>query len=164
MIAIRLVRSKLRKREDHGVNEAHTEPSVVQTATPISTQQTVVSVGHDVISTNNAELRCNNSINTATTTCSLNSVDVVNGIPEGNLAHANDNGDPFIWQFPPPYPPLTPPPQYTLYNDQVNIIFFSLIYLQFSKLLVAGLWRNDLQILGGENSWEKQNLKSILQS
>ncbi|XP_043289307.1 uncharacterized protein [Venturia canescens] len=111
--------SKLRKREDHGGNEAHTEPSVVQTATPVvAAQQTVLTT-----TTANTDFRCNPSINTATTTtCTVNTIDVVNGIPQGNLAYANDNGDQFIWQFPPPYPPHTPPPQYTLYNDQDTLV------------------------------------------
>lgn len=116
MIAIRLVRSKLRKREDHGNDQSHTDqPSVVQTATPA---QTVV--------TTNGDIRNNGIVNNGAIITASELSNAI--ITDGDTEFVNEtNAEQFIWQFPPPYPPLTPPPQYTLYNDQVNNIFSSLI-------------------------------------
>lgn len=109
MIAIRLVRSKLRKREDHS-NVVHPEPAVVQTATsPVST---IVSPSYP------AEGGCCTQVSTNTSTEFRNTTN------DQENAYASSNpADQFVWQFPPPYPPPhTPPPQYTLYNDQDTLV------------------------------------------
>uniref|UniRef100_A0A6V7HUW7 Uncharacterized protein n=1 Tax=Bracon brevicornis TaxID=1563983 RepID=A0A6V7HUW7_9HYME len=119
MIAIRLVRSKLRKREDHG-NDVPEQPSVVQTATPaVSTvvSTTTTTNGQTIIAT--GDIRNNGIVNNG---ANIPPSELTNGIAtiDGNTTFVPEAPtEQFIWQFPPPYPPLTPPPQYTLYNDQV---------------------------------------------
>lgn len=95
MIAIRLVRSKLRKREDHHENSA------ARSDPPAMVQTTTLQDGRA-------------SVSTTTTT--------VNATTQVYATSASGNvNEAFSWQFPPPYPPpRTPPPQYALYNDQVS--------------------------------------------
>lgn len=113
MIAIRLVRSKLRKREDHS-NVVHPETAVVQTATsPVST---IVSPSHPA-----ADGGCCTQVSTATTTTAAEFRN--NSCEQDNAYSMTNPADQFVWQFPPPYPPPhTPPPQYTLYNDQDTLV------------------------------------------
>jgi hypothetical protein len=121
MIAIRLVRSKLRKREDHGNDQVNTEqPSVVQTATSVTEIiSTTTSTSPTIIQTS-ADIRNNGIVNDGAT---ITTNELTNGIIDGNTTFVNEtNADQFIWQFPPPYPPSTPPPQYTLYNDQDTLV------------------------------------------
>lgn len=120
MIAIRLVRSKLRKREDHhsSTDAVHPEATVVQTATspgPIPTIATAPTHPDDCctqISTDISNGVCNEHVYATTTVT-----------PSANPV------EPFAWQFPPPYPPPhVPSAQYALYNDQVGA---PCIYLVF---------------------------------
>lgn len=107
MIAIRLVRSKLRKREDHS-NVVHPEPTVVQMATsPVST----------IVPPPYPDEGCCTQMSTTTT-----STDLGNNTPgeQDNVYATANPADQFVWQFPPPYPPPHTPTQYTLYNDQVG--------------------------------------------
>lgn len=129
MIAIRLVRSKLRKREDHA-NAQHPEP-VVQTATPgnnvvsqTTTTTTSSSSPVDGCCTQTTVLTTTTTTTTAVVTMDSNGVE-----PDPIFTTNTATAEQFIWQFPPPYPPLnTPPPQYTLYNDQVSLSLFNLCY------------------------------------
>lgn len=120
MIAIRLVRSKLRKREDHS-NAVHPEPAVVQTATP---GNNVVSTTSVTTTTGPAEGCCTQTTVVTTTTTAVVTMDNHNNTEEPDpifTTTTTATAEQFIWQFPPPYPPPnTPPPQYTLYNDQVG--------------------------------------------
>lgn len=120
MIAIRLVRSKLRKREDHhsSTDAVHPEATVVQTATSPGTIATIATTPahpddcRTQISTDIGNGVCNEHVYAATTVT-----------PSANPV------EPFAWQFPPPYPPPhVPSAQYTLYNDQVGA---PCIYLVF---------------------------------
>lgn len=115
MIAIRLVRSKLRKREDHANDEVHPEqPAVVQTAVAESAIIATTTASQTVFATSQ-DIRNNGIVNPAAN-C-ITSTEMTNG---GTII-TEMNSDKLTWQFPPPYPPPhTPPPQYTLYNDQVN--------------------------------------------
>lgn len=134
MIAIRLVRSKLRKREDNANDhQVNSEPAVVQTATSACNNNNNINNNYQANGNYNNNLNLSNGV----TTGQMLSSDIrnngivnpaasitaseINGIVDGTIVtEANDQ---LVWQFPPPYPPpLTPPPQYTLYNDQV--IFF----------------------------------------
>lgn len=109
MIAIRLVRSKLRKREDHS-NSVHPEPTVVQTATsPVST----------IAPPSYPDEGCCTQMSTTTTSTDLGNHTA--GEQDNVYATANP-ADQFVWQFPPPYPPPHTP-QFTLYNDQVGTPF-----------------------------------------
>ncbi|KOX75456.1 hypothetical protein WN51_12200 [Melipona quadrifasciata] len=105
MIAIRLVRSKLRKREDHS-NAVHPEAAVVQTATsPVST---IVAPSYP------GEGCCTQTSFTTTSTDLGNSTSV----EQDNVYATTNPADQIVWQFPPPYPPPHTPAQYALYNDQ----------------------------------------------
>ncbi|KAK1120439.1 hypothetical protein K0M31_012419 [Melipona bicolor] len=105
MIAIRLVRSKLRKREDHS-NAVHPEAAVVQTATsPVST---IVAPSYP------GEGCCTQTSITTTSTDLGNSTSV----EQDNVYATANPADQIVWQFPPPYPPPHTPAQYALYNDQ----------------------------------------------
>lgn len=109
MIAIRLVRSKLRKREDHS-NAVHPEGAVVQTATsPVST---IVSPSYPI------EGCCTQTSMTTTSTDLGNST----AVEQDNVYATANPADQFVWQFPPPYPPPHTPTQYTLYNDQDTLV------------------------------------------
>lgn len=110
MIAIRLVRSKLRKREDHS-NAVHPEATVVQTATsPVST---IVEPSYP------GEGCCTQTSVTTTSTDLGNST----AVEQDNVYATVNPADQFVWQFPPPYPPPHTPTQYTLYNDQVSTMY-----------------------------------------
>jgi len=118
MIAIRLVRSKLRKREDHHSSTVHPEAAVVQTATSPAT------IGASPMHPNSCTQLPTPTMPT----------DYVNSVCDEQHIYATTPSanpvEPFAWQFPPPYPPPhMPPTQYTLYNDQVGApsrIFVSL--------------------------------------
>ncbi|XP_015109938.1 uncharacterized protein LOC107036473 isoform X2 [Diachasma alloeum] len=112
--------SKLRKREDHGNDQVHTEqPSVVQTATPVSAIVSTTATAQTVITTT-GDIRNNGIVNNGAI---ITASELSNGIIDGNTTFVTETtGEQFIWQFPPPYPPLTPPPQYTLYNDQDTLV------------------------------------------
>lgn len=115
MIAIRLVRSKLRKRDDHSsAGTVHPETTVVQTATSLATIGTPVThpdgcctqMSTTTMSTDLGNSVCEDHVFAATTVT-----------PSANPV------DPFAWQFPPPYPPPhMPPAQYALYNDQDTLV------------------------------------------
>ncbi|CAG5088703.1 Protein of unknown function [Cotesia congregata] len=135
LIAIRLVRSKLRKREDNAND--HQEPAVVQTATSDACNNNNINNNVNNVN-NNGNYNNNNNINlNGVTTGQMLSTDIrnngivnpaasitvseINGIVDGTIV--TEGNDQFVWQFPPPYPPpLTPPPQYTLYNDQNTLV------------------------------------------
>lgn len=132
MIAIRLVRSKLRKREDHhsSASAVHPEAPVVQTAT-----------SHMTIGTSAHPDDCCTQISTATTT-----TDVCDGhvyataITTATTPSANPV-EPFAWQFPPPYPPPhMPSAQYALYNDQVGTLFVLIFYHLLINWLHVNVW------------------------
>lgn len=132
MIAIRLVRSKLRKREEHHSNVVHPETAtVVQTAT-VSASSATISTIVPPTSSQLEDERCSaqvtivddnsspppfngvTTITTATTTTITTGTNV-----EHDDTYANATSpDQFVWQFPPP----SPPPQYTLYNDQDALV------------------------------------------
>lgn len=96
MIAIRLVRSKLRKREDH--HSEHPEQTVVQTATDNNLSNNNQTVLPESIIPPDSNHAYTNNAYTATTT-----------------------SEQFVWQFPPPFPPpRINPSQYALYNEQVR--------------------------------------------
>lgn len=115
MIAIRLVRSKLRKREDHS-NAVHPEATVVQTATsPVST---IVEPSYP------GEGCCTQTSVTTTSTDLGNST----AVEQDNVYATVNPADQFVWQFPPPYPPPHTPTQYTLYNDQVSTMYKSYFF------------------------------------
>ncbi|KOC63763.1 hypothetical protein WH47_02789 [Habropoda laboriosa] len=127
MIAIRLVRSKLRKREDH-TNTVHPDAAVVQTATsPVST---IVAQSYPV------EGCTQTSMTTATDLGNSTAVE-----QDNNVYTMANTTDQFVWQFPPPYPPPHTPTQYALYNDQVGkpfsyfLIFSPLSYIFFPSSL-----------------------------
>lgn len=107
MLAIRLVRSKLRKREDHS-NTVHPEPAVVQTA--------AAPVPASASPSSNGALQSCDAMPPHCTDLGPST--------DPELAYTGQ----FVWQFPPPYPPPhTPPPQYSLYNnDQVRILTIGL--------------------------------------
>ncbi|KOC63764.1 hypothetical protein WH47_02790 [Habropoda laboriosa] len=108
MIAIRLVRSKLRKREDH-TNTVHPDAAVVQTATsPVST---IVAQSYPV------EGCTQTSMTTATDLGNSTAVE-----QDNNVYTMANTTDQFVWQFPPPYPPPHTPTQYALYNDQDTLV------------------------------------------
>lgn len=130
MIAIRLVRSKLRKREDHHSSAVHPEAAttMVQTAT---SPATIGLPSPPPLSTH--PNGCCTQISTTTTTTT--STDLVNNACDEHVYASTtmtmttttavtpsvNPVEPFAWQFPPPYPPPhMPPAQYTLYNDQVG--------------------------------------------
>lgn len=130
MIAIRLVRSKLRKREDHS-NAIHPEPAVVQTATtpPVST---IVSSSYPV------EGCCTQTSTTTMSTDLGNNTSI-----EQDTVYASANPtDQFVWQFPPPYPPPHTPAQYALYNDQVGktVFSFSLPIITYISCGLGFVW------------------------
>ncbi|KMQ96623.1 hypothetical protein RF55_3081 [Lasius niger] len=116
MIAIRLVRSKLRKREDHhsSTDAVHPEATVVQTATSPATIGTAPTHPDDCctqISTTTISTDLNNSV------CNEHVYAATTVTPSANPV------EPFAWQFPPPYPPPhMPSAQYTLYNDQDTLV------------------------------------------
>jgi CRISPR/Cas system CMR-associated protein Cmr5 small subunit len=119
MIAIRLVRSKLRKREDHHSSAVHPEATVVQTATSPAT------IGASPTHPNNC---CTQLSTTSMPT------DYVNNVCDEHIYATTPSAnpvEPFAWQFPPPYPPPhMPPAQYALYNDQVGascVVFFCIL-------------------------------------
>ena len=123
MIAIRLVRSKLRKREDHS-NAVHPEAAVVQTATsPVSTIVTPSYPGEG----------CCTQTSVTTTSTDLGSSTAVE---QDNVYATANPADQIVWQFPPPYPPPHTPAQYALYNDQVSTKFFS-YFLTFFPLFFS---------------------------
>lgn len=121
MIAIRLVRSKLRKREDHS-NAVHPEPTVVQTATsPIST----------IVASSYSVEGCCTQISTTTTSTDLGNNTAVE---QDNVYVTTNATEQFVWQFPPPYPPPHTPAQYALCNGQVGrncFSCFSSLYFSF---------------------------------
>lgn len=121
MIAIRLVRSKLRKREDHS-NAVHPETAVVQTATsPVST---IVAQTYPVDG-------CYTQTSVTTASTDLGS----NTAIEQDIVYSTANpADQFVWQFPPPYPPPHTPTQYALYNDQVRKQLLLLVLLLYVSL------------------------------
>lgn len=127
MIAIRLVRSKLRKREDHhsSTDAVHPEATVVQTATSPATIGTAPAHPDDCctqISTTTISSDLNNSV------CNEHVYAATTVTPSANPVES------FAWQFPPPYPPPHMP-QYTLYNDQVGALCIScILYLRFTIL------------------------------
>lgn len=124
MIAIRLVRSKLRKREDHS-NAVHPEAAVVQTATsPVST---IVAPSYP------GEGCCTQTSVTTTSTDLGNST----AVEQDNVYATADPADQIVWQFPPPYPPPHTPAQYALYNDQVSIKLFLLSYFLSSLFFLS---------------------------
>ncbi|KAK0081962.1 hypothetical protein PV325_011324 [Microctonus aethiopoides] len=137
MIAIRLVRSKLRKREDNANDEVHhhhhhhhhhhqnnlDQSSVTQTSPNSITNNNVITTTNNTgqtMMTMSQDIRNNGIVNPA---MSINNLEI-NGINDGNANFVTEtNADQFVWQFPPPYPPpITPPPQYTLYNDQNALV------------------------------------------
>lgn len=132
MIAIRLVRSKLRKREDQSSTDAvHPEATVVQTATSPGTIGTAPTTHPD---------DCCTQISSSTTTIST---DIGNSVCNEHVYAATtvtpsaNPVEPFAWQFPPPYPPPhLPPAQYTLYNDQVGIHLVYILYFISAVLMV----------------------------
>ncbi|XP_043481632.1 uncharacterized protein LOC122510787 isoform X3 [Leptopilina heterotoma] len=112
--------SKLRKREDHA-NAQHPEP-VVQTATPgnnVVSQTTTTTTS----SSSPVDGCCTQTTVLTTSTTAVVTMDS-NGVEPDPIFTTNTaTAEQFIWQFPPPYPPLnTPPPQYTLYNDQDTLV------------------------------------------
>lgn len=108
MIAIRLVRSKLRKREDHS-NTVHPEPTVVQTATsPIST----------IVASSYSVEGCCTQMSTTTTSTDLGNTPG----EQDNVYAANGSVEQFAWQFPPPYPPPHSPAQFALCNGQDTLV------------------------------------------
>ncbi|KAF3427973.1 hypothetical protein E2986_04967, partial [Frieseomelitta varia] len=109
MIAIRLVRSKLRKREDHS-NAVHPEAAVVQTATsPVST----------IVAPSYPGEGCCTQTSVTTTSTDLGSSTAVE---QDNVYATANPTDQIVWQFPPPYPPPHTPAQYALYNDQDTLV------------------------------------------
>lgn len=133
MIAIRLVRSKLRKREDHqsSTDAVHPEATVVQTATSPGTIGTAPTTHPD---------DCCTQISSSTTTISTdigNSVCNEHVYATTTVTPSANPVEPFAWQFPPPYPPPhLPPAQYTLYNDQVGVHLVYILYFISTVLMV----------------------------
>lgn len=129
MIAIRLVRSKLRKREEHHSNVVHPEAAtVVQTATVSASSATISTIVPPTSSQlederYSAQVTINdgnssppsppNGVTTVTTATATTTTTGTTNEHDDTYANAS-SPDQFVWQFPPPYPP----PQYTLYNDQ----------------------------------------------
>lgn len=151
MIAIRLVRSKLRKREDHGNDDVNVEqPSVVHSTkddcklpptppvsptSPPTLQLTTTTTTTTVTQQTVNDIRNNGIVNAGAT---INTTEFTNGNIDETNHFVNDNADQYVWQFPPPYPPSTPPPQYTLYNDQV-LLFLFYLFIVF-KLLFENIY------------------------
>ncbi|XP_051174158.1 uncharacterized protein LOC127289921 isoform X2 [Leptopilina boulardi] len=117
--------SKLRKREDHA-NAQHPEP-VVQTATTPGNNNVVSTTTTTTTTSSSSPVDgccAQTTVLTTTTTTAIVTMDNNNIVESDSIFTTNTaNADQFIWQFPPPYPPLnTPPPQYTLYNDQDTLV------------------------------------------
>ena len=129
MIAVRLVRSKLRKREDqinvnnnnnNNINSINNNNSnnnnnnlIHQLPITLSTFDGgyVNPVGPDIETTTTCEQ--SSTIVAVGNGCIVTETTTIDTCQETTTEQ-------FIWQFPPPYPP----PQYSLYNDQVSYFFF----------------------------------------
>ncbi|XP_044004644.1 uncharacterized protein LOC122849863 isoform X2 [Aphidius gifuensis] len=150
--------SKLRKREDHGNDDVNVEqPSVVHSTKndcklpptppvspttpsmlPLTTTTTTTTVTQQTIN----DIRNNGIVNAGAT---INTTEFTNGNIDETNHFVNDNADQFVWQFPPPYPPSTPPPQYTLYNDQDTLVHGLQTdrqgFAKGMKKTIGGRWR-----------------------
>lgn len=127
MIAIRLVRSKLRKRDDHhsSAGAVHPETTVVQTATSLAT------IGAP---TTHPDGCCTQMSTTTMSTDLGNSVCDEHVFAATTVTPSANPVDPFAWQFPPPYPPPhMPPAQYALYNDQVGAHTLYVLYFILAR-------------------------------
>lgn len=140
MIAIRLVRSKLRKREEHHHHNAvHPEQVQCTTAAPIpaTANPSAGGIVNPAMSTSTitvdsccAQSQTSTIVPTIGNGCNGNQQQQQqqqerNPETASTMVYTTGTGaaEQFIWQFPPPYPPPnTPPPQYTLYNDQDTLV------------------------------------------
>lgn len=142
MIAIRLVRSKLRKREEHHSNVVHPEnATVVQTATVSASSATISTIVSTPPSSQLGNERCLAQVTTGdgtsppsptavtTVTTATTTTTTATSVEHDGAYPIASTQDQFVWQFPPPYPPQ----QYTLsYNDQVSLSSLNL-YIPFFK-------------------------------
>lgn len=163
MIAIRLVRSKLRKREDSQHHNHHHQPNQVH---PEQVQRPPVNMmdnNHSAVnpasanaglvnpamsSSNSTVDSCCNDKQQQQAASSIVAAALENAAAGATMVYTTGNGcsttDQFIWQFPPPYPPPnTPPPQYTLYNDQVCFLFSSSYFISSISRSTFILYRHD---------------------